>query len=71
MSDDELIKMKLGGHDPVKITHIKKLSNIKDDQLSYSRELLRDMEWVLLAKEEILHTTRKLNEDELLYFKSV
>ena len=71
MSDDELIKMKLGGHDPVKMYAAYKEATEHKGQPTVI--LARTIKGYGMGSagegRNITHNQKKLNEDELLYFR--
>ena len=71
MSDDELIKMKLGGHDPVKMFAAYKEATEHKGQPTVI--LARTIKGYGMGSagegRNITHNQKKLNEDELLYFR--
>jgi pyruvate dehydrogenase E1 component len=71
MSDDELIKMKLGGHDPVKMYAAYKEATEHKGRPTVI--LARTIKGYGLGSagegRNITHNQKKLNEDELLYFR--
>ena len=71
MSDDELIKLKLGGHDPVKMYAAYKEATEHKGRPTVI--LARTIKGYGLGSagegRNITHNQKKLNEDELLYFR--
>ena len=71
MSDDELIKLKLGGHDPVKMYAAYKEATEHKGKPTVI--LARTIKGYGLGSagegRNITHNQKKLNEDELLYFR--
>ena len=71
MSDDELIKMKLGGHDPVKMyAAYKEATEHKGRPTVILARTIKGYGMGSAGEgRNITHNQKKLNEDELLYFR--
>ncbi len=71
MSDDELIKMKLGGHDPVKMyaAYKEAIEHKGRPTVILARTIKGYGMGSAGEGRNITHNQKKLNEDELLYFR--